>query len=367
MKLEQYRTLWGVIDATDGQLARSPHHTLEQAVPELARLGYDGVEIPFKLILHIGKEKFRGLLQQHGLKCTIMIFTDNAVVPGAGGLWGGPYEGFTKPSVPGETDREGLVRTHLQVWKEQVEGAQEFDPTLIVSHSLKDYFTHQMAEHFFTEALRWEEEKGYTVCHETHRKRFLHSPWVARDFVPKFPMMKLTADLSHWVNVAETDTRDPDLTQVIEDLAPQVYHTHCRVGYDHGPQVADPRAPEWLPYMEGHERWWDAIWKAQAARGQAVTTMIAEHGPPNYQPTLPYSREPVAHIWDVNHWIQLRRQERFAELFGAENTSRLKPSGTQDAEPRTNPGESVLAGRGRAGPLSDDAEAERRAKKARSG
>ena len=47
----------------------------------------------------------------------------------------------------------------------------------------------------------------------------------------------------------------PTTLKVIEDLAPQVYHTHCRVGYDHGPQVPDPRAPEWLPYMEGHERW----------------------------------------------------------------------------------------------------------------
>ena len=45
------------------------------------------------------------------------------------------------------------------------------------------------------------------------------------------------ADLSHWINVAETDTNDPDLVQVIEDLAPQTYHVHCRVGYDHGPQV----------------------------------------------------------------------------------------------------------------------------------
>ena len=29
--------------------------------------------------------------------------------------------------------------------------------------------------------------------HETHRKRFLHSPWVGRDFVPKFPDLKLVA------------------------------------------------------------------------------------------------------------------------------------------------------------------------------
>ena len=161
---------------------------------------------------------------------------------------------------------------------------------------------------------------------------------MARDFVlGRYPQMKITADLSHWICVAETDTTDEDLTRVIQEIAPQVYHTHCRVGYDHGPQVPDPRAPEWLPYMEGHERWWDMIWAAQHARGDAVTTMIAEHGPPNYQPTAPFSKQPLAHIWDVNHWICLRRQARFAELYGAENTSRIRPSETQDEMPLTSP------------------------------
>eukprot|EP00931_Biecheleriopsis_adriatica_P011594 TRINITY_DN112676_c0_g1_i1.p1 TRINITY_DN112676_c0_g1~~TRINITY_DN112676_c0_g1_i1.p1 ORF type:complete len:365 (-),score=61.11 TRINITY_DN112676_c0_g1_i1:137-1231(-) len=355
MKLEQYRTLWGVVDETDGRLARSPFTNLEDALAEIAQLGYDGIECPLKCFLYFGKERVKKLLKQHSLKCTIMIFTDGVVVPGAGIVFGGPYEGFTAPSLPGEADKDLLVKTHLQVFKEQVEAAQEFSPTLVVCHSLKDNFTFGMAEQFFTEALRWEEEKGFFVCHETHRKRFLHSPWVARDFIPKFPKMKITADLSHWINVAETDTNDLELTQVIEDIAPQVHHIHCRVGYDHGPQVADPRAPEWLPYMEGHERWWDAIWRAQLARGQRVTTMIAEHGPPNYQQTLPHSREPVAHIWDVNHWVSLRRQARFKELELGEN-SKLVPSSTQGELPATKPGDSILKGRKRCGPAPDGPE-----------
>ena len=48
-----------------------------------------------------------------------------------------------------------------------------------------------MAEEFFSRALAWQEENGYNVYHETHRKRFLHSPWVARSFMPKFPQMKV--------------------------------------------------------------------------------------------------------------------------------------------------------------------------------
>ena len=49
--------------------------------------------------------------------------------------------------------------------------------------------------------------------------------------------LTLVADLSHWIAVAETNCDDPDLTQVIEDLAPKCRHIHLRVGYDHGPQV----------------------------------------------------------------------------------------------------------------------------------
>ena len=72
-----------------------------------------------------------------------------------------------------------------------MEAAQEFCPTLVNCHALKDYFTAEMAEQFFTEVLAWQRENNYNVYHETHRKRFLHSPWVGRDFVPKFKDLKL--------------------------------------------------------------------------------------------------------------------------------------------------------------------------------
>lgn len=345
MQLRVYRTLWGVLPETDGVRAGSPHQNLDSALAEISRLGYDGIEIPFKFALYCGTERLKDLLRQHELKVILQIFTDGPVAPGSGVVFGGPYPGFTAVSLPGETDKELLVSTHLKVFQEQVEAAQEFSPTLVNSHSLKDYFTDEMAADFFSRALAWQEEKGYRVLHESHRKRFLHSPWVARNFVPKFPQMKMVADLSHWVNVAETDPSDPDLTKVIEDLAPRFEHVHCRVGYDHGPQVPDPRLGQWLQYMEGHERWWDAIWAAMERAGVTEVTVTPEHGPPNYQICDPADNRPLADIWDVNHWIALRRQERFGELYGAENTSKLIPSDTQGFEPRTSPGPSVLTGK----------------------
>jgi hypothetical protein len=251
-------------------------------------------------------------------------------------VFGDAVAGFSRAARPGDTDSARVVRQHVDVWREQVDAARTLFPDhceFINSHSCKDYFSVDMAEQFFDKALAHDAD----VMHEGHRKRFLHSPWVCRDFLPKFPGLKFVADLSHFTCIAETDPSDPDLTRVIEAIAPRVHHVHCRVGYDHGPQVADPRAPEWLPYTEGFERWWDLIWRAQAERGDAFTTFTPEHGPPSYQQTCPHSQEPLAHIWDVNHWVALRRQARFAELYGEEHASNLVPSASQGFEPVTRP------------------------------
>lgn len=157
-----------------------------------------------------------------------MVFTDGPVAPGEGIVFGGPYPGFTAPSQPGEPDKEALVQTHIKVFKEQVVAAQEFNPVLVNCHAIKDYFTEEMAEIFFKDVLAWQESNNFNVLHETHRKRFLHSPWMTREFVKKFPGLKMVADLSHWVCVAETNPSDPDLTAVIENNAAMFRHTHCR-------------------------------------------------------------------------------------------------------------------------------------------
>ena len=36
---------------------------------------------------------------------------------------------------------------------------------------------------------------GVTLAHETHRGRFLYSPWISRDFAPKYPDLRLVADI----------------------------------------------------------------------------------------------------------------------------------------------------------------------------
>ena len=180
MKLLIFRSTWGLVNDSDGEKAlvsqfstvlsaftiqfsffKSPHKTLDTALPALAELGYDGIEIPLKAIYQFGAEKFKDLLKECNLKVIIMVFTDGPVAPGAGLVFGGPYPGFTTPSEPGERDKNKLVETHLKVFKEQVVAAQAFKPYFVNSHSCKDYFTFQMAQQFFTNAVDWAKSKGY--------------------------------------------------------------------------------------------------------------------------------------------------------------------------------------------------------------
>ena len=46
------------------------------------------------------------------------------------------------------------------------------------------------------------------------------------------------------MNVAETNSSDPDLTAVIERLAPKFHHTHCRFGDDEC-DYGDSEEPAW--------------------------------------------------------------------------------------------------------------------------
>ena len=56
---------------------QSPHKTLDTALPQLAELGYDGIEIPLKAIFQYGKERFKSLLAKCNLKANISTTFEN--------------------------------------------------------------------------------------------------------------------------------------------------------------------------------------------------------------------------------------------------------------------------------------------------
>ncbi len=126
----------------------------------------------------------------------------------------------------------------------------------------------------------------------------------------RFENLKLCCDFSHWVCVCERLIDDQ--TAIIAQCAQRAIHLHARVGYEEGPQVPDPRAPEYRQHLEAHERWWDIIWSAQKQRGMEESTLTPEFGPPPYLHTLAYTGTPVAKLWEICNWQAKRQAERFA-------------------------------------------------------
>jgi hypothetical protein len=113
--------------------------------------------------------------------------------------------------------------------------------------------------------------------------------------------MKLTLDISHWTNVHESMLTDQ---KVNVDLAlSRTYNVHARIGHEEGPQVNDPRGPEWKYALDHHLEWWDKVVALREAEGAKQITFLTEFGPPNYLPTIPYTRQPVANQWDINLYM----------------------------------------------------------------
>lgn len=232
------------------------------------------------------------------------------------------YDGFelyVRGALP--VDFDALLKEYELVWVAQMihSSIEEFQtalrtvlehkPLRIVLHGGRDHFTTTEGTLFLTKALAIERQIGVQVAHETHRHRLLYSPWVAREYLKMFPELKLNADFSHWCVVTESMMEDQD--ELMELATARSIHIHARVGHAEGPQVSDPRAPEFADALRRHEAWWDMVRAAMEKRGEKTMAVTAEFGPVPYQPALPYTGMPVADIWEVNHWMMHRLRKRW--------------------------------------------------------
>jgi sugar phosphate isomerase/epimerase len=274
MKLKLVRHLWGV-DHT---------HGLEHYLPRWQAAGYEAIESSFQFSPDAAA--IHRFLKATGWRIIPQI--------------------FSRELTPG-----GSVREHLDSLRRQIEEYLPLAPLFFNAHSGSDTWSPTEAEDFYGGALELEKKCGLTIAHETHRMRYFSNPWATREIIKKFPALKLTCDFSHWVCVAERLL--PDCDDIIRLAAEHCHHVHARVGFEEGPQVSDPRAPEWSRHVAAHETWWDLIWASQRQRGMAVSTLTPEFGPPLYLHTLPYTQTPVADLADVCDWQARRQQTRFLE------------------------------------------------------
>ncbi|MDP3468926.1 MAG: sugar phosphate isomerase/epimerase [Daejeonella sp.] len=198
---------------------------------------------------------------------------------------------------------------HLEFYKRMVDAAAKQNiqrPLYINNHSGKDYFSFDDNKKFIEHTQELAKETGLLICHETHRGRMLFAAHITRNFLEKYPDLRLTLDISHWCNVHESLLADQKET--IDLALARTDHIHARIGHPEGPQVNDPRAPEWEQTLKQHFDWWDKIVERKRRNGERVT-VLTEFGPPDYMPTYPYTRQPLADQWAINvHMMHLLRK-----------------------------------------------------------
>ncbi|HEU4607897.1 MAG TPA: sugar phosphate isomerase/epimerase [Chitinophagaceae bacterium] len=201
---------------------------------------------------------------------------------------------------------------HFKAFKTMVSAAvgnKQQKPLYINCHSGKDFFSMEEGLQFmeYTQALS--KSSGIPIYHETHRSRLLFAAPIARHYMEKMPGLRITFDVSHWCNVHESLLADQQAT--LDMAISRADHIHARIGHAEGPQVNDPRAPEWASAVKAHFDWWDAIVAAKKQRGE-VLTILTEFGPPDYMPTLPYTKQPLADQWAINVYMLETLRKRYA-------------------------------------------------------
>jgi sugar phosphate isomerase/epimerase len=243
--------------------------------------GYDGIEVWWNSSKNIQDELFTAL-KKYQLEVGFLVSGDD--------------KDFKKHT---ETFVKNLSESSSQTIQK---------PAYINCHSGKDFFTYEENKTFIDLTTEIHKKTGISIYHETHRGRMLFAAHITKNFIDKNPDLRLTLDISHWTNVHESLLENQP--EAVQAALERTSHIHTRIGHEEGPQVNDPRAPEWTNAVKAHLGWWDKVVEMKMKAGQPLT-MLTEFGPPNYLPTLPYSNLPVANQWEINVYMMKLMRERY--------------------------------------------------------
>ncbi|WP_353128186.1 sugar phosphate isomerase/epimerase family protein [Parapedobacter pyrenivorans] len=200
---------------------------------------------------------------------------------------------------------------YLANFVDNLERAVARHPVLVNCHTGKDHFTFAQNKALIDAATAISEDSGVEVVHETHRGRFSFAAHITKTYLEALPDLSLALDISHWCNVHESMLADQP--EAVELALRRTRHIHARIGHTQGPQVNDPRAPEWEGVVEQHVQWWDSVVEHQRQQGNATLTITTEFGPPTYMPVLPYTRQPVADQWVINQYMLKQLKARYTQ------------------------------------------------------
>ena len=184
------------------------------------------------------------------------------------------------------------------------------NPVKLNIHLGREYYGFEQNSRLINIALEWSEKTNIPVCFETHRNRFSFAAVTTQPYFDRFPTMKVTFDISHWIVASESylEEQEEFVARAIERTA----HLHARVGHTESPQVAHPNAPENKFAFDKHLGWWDEIIAKHAAENAEILTIATEFGPVPYMPVAPFTNEPLGDQFEINVWMQKFLRERYS-------------------------------------------------------
>ena len=201
---------------------------------------------------------------------------------------------------------EADFQAHSDAYSAWFEKIKPYAMPFVNSQTGKDFFSVEQNKSLIDIAAAFTKATGVKVYHETHRNKFGFAAHIARQYLEALPNLRITLDASHWVCVAESYLADqPEALQLAIE---RTDHIHARVGYPEGPQISDPRVPEWQEAVEVHLGWWDKVVALKEQENQSLT-ITPEFGPYPYLVRLPFTCQPLVSQWEVNvHMMELLRE-----------------------------------------------------------
>ncbi|MDB5111317.1 MAG: Sugar phosphate isomerase/epimerase [Mucilaginibacter sp.] len=202
---------------------------------------------------------------------------------------------------------------HIEEFEQRLGAMALAKPLFITSHTGKDHYTIDQNIQLLSLAQKISSETGVPIIHETHRGKFSFAAHITKTYLEKLPWLRLTLDISHWFNVAESYLTDQPVA--VELALQHTDHIHSRIGYTEGPQVNDPRCDEWRETVDHHLNCWDRVIAIQKAKEKPVFTFTSEFGPFPYMNHEIKTKNPVSDQWDINVYMKDLLKKRYNYLL----------------------------------------------------
>lgn len=191
---------------------------------------------------------------------------------------------------------------HKAEYERRLRNLASANPLVINSQTGRDSFSFEQNAELIELAGNVSQESGVKILHETHRGKFSFAAHVAKRFLEHFKDLRLCLDISHWCTVAESLLHDQE--DAVQFAISRADHIHSRVGFEEGPQIPDPRVPEWEATLQRHLEWWDAVIERARQEKHETFTITSEFGPFPYMQLQPFTRMPLSNQWEINCYMK---------------------------------------------------------------